>query len=361
MAQQYIRKVSLIAYGTPGASTGTGLAVPGAPATGPSQPSSPAAQQPSGNQAGVELGSLRIQFQTSAIDVDAPPTAIIRVLNMSTTTADRFKKEFQSVVLQAGYEDGNFGIIFQGTIIRTRNGRLNNIDSFVDIMVSNLDVIYNYGVVNKTLAAGATPSDQVQAIRQSINNSAVAQGQAGALEQGMQVGNIPDSFGTGGTLPRGKVLFGLGRDRLGDVANSTGSVWSIGPDGKVNFHELTGYLPGEAVVINAQTGMVGVPEATPQGIEVKCLLNPLIKAGTRIQINNKDLVTTANQYQGAGFPAYSDFQFFANTNDDGVYMVMVVEHEGDNRGQGADWLTKIIALSVDSSGSAGAGQVAAYG
>jgi hypothetical protein len=360
MSSQYIRKVSLIAYGNPGASAGSGLGVPGAPATGAAAQSSPDAQ-PQGNQSGVELGNLRIQFQVHAMDTDCPPTAIIRVLNMSKTTAERFSKEFQSVVLQAGYENGNFGIIFQGTIIRVRKGRLKNIDSFVDIMASNLDAIYNFGVVNKTLAAGASFNDQKDAIQQSVNNSPAATGQAGALAQGLQFGSIPDSVGTGGTLPRGKVLFGLARDKLSDLANSTGSVWSIGPDGKVNFHTLTGYLPGEAVVLNAQTGMIGVPEATPQGIEVRCLLNPLIKPGTRIQLNNKDLVTTANQYQGAGFPAYGDFQFFANTSKDGVYMTIVVEHEGDNRGQEADWLTKVIALSVDSSGNSGAGQVAAYG
>lgn len=361
MASQYIRKVSLIAYGTPGAGGGSGIAVPGAPASGPTTQSSPASNPQAGNQAGIELGNLRIQFQVTAIDIDAPPTAIIRVLNMSKTNEERFSKEFQSIVLQAGYEDGNFGIIFQGTIIRVRKGRLNNIDSFVDIMASNLDSIYNFGFANKTLAAGASFQTQLDGVKQSVNNSPAAMGQAGALEQGLQFGNIPDSFGTGGTLPRGKVLFGLARDKMTDIANSTGAVWSIGPDGKVNFHKLTGYLPGDAVVLNAQTGMIGVPEATTQGIEVKCLLNPLIKSGTRIQLNNSDLVTTTNQYQGAGFPAYSDFQFFANKSRDGMYMAMVVEHEGDSRGSGADWLTKIIALSVDSSGNSGAGTVAAYG
>ncbi len=46
-------------------------------------------------------------------------------------------------------------------------------------------------------------------------------------------------------------------------------------------------------------------------------------------------------------------------------MALVVEHEGDNRGHGGDWLTKIVALAVDSSASSGnasgQGQVAAYG
>ena len=373
----YLRKTSLIVYGNPSSPGGTGLAVPGAPATdsgatGGAPPvtasgriyvgskTTPAQPQPT-DQPGIELGALRVEFAVNAMDTDAPPTAMMRVFNLSQPTVQRIQKEFQSVTLQAGYEDGNFGVIFTGTIIRVRKGRLNNIDSFVDIMASNLDVIYNFGFANKTLKAGSSYTDQVNAVRDSINGSGVAKGLAGASAQGLQYGTIPDSFGTGGTLPRGKVLFGLGRDKLSNVADSTGTVWSIGPDGKVNFHALTGYLTGEPVEINAQTGMIGVPIATTQGIEVSCLLNPLIKAGTRIKLNNADITTTKNVYTGAGFPAYSDYQFFANTSTDGVYVAMVVEHEGDNRGQGNDWKTNIIALSMDTSGKSGAGSVPAYG
>jgi hypothetical protein len=294
------------------------------------------------------------------MDTDAPPTATIRVINLDDSTAQQIKSEFQSVVLQAGYENGNFGIIFQGTIIRIRKGRLSNTDTFVDILAANLDAILNYGIVNKTVAAGASLQNRIQAIQSSVNSSPVAQGTAGALKQGMQFGNIPNSFGTGGVLPRGKVMFGLASEHLNTVADSAGAVWSVGPDGVINFHELTGYLPGEAVVLNYQTGLVGVPAATTQGIEVKCLLNPLIKAGTRIQLNNADLTTTSNQY-AAGFPGYSDFQFFANTSTDGTYMVLVVEHEGDTRDLGESWVTNIIALAVDSSGNSGAGTIPAYG
>lgn len=378
MANQYLRKISLIVFGNPSTPGGTGLAVPSAPATaagstGPAPATSPTgrlyvspnnnpqSQQTPTDQPGIELGALRCQFSVSAMDVDAPPTALIRVFNLADSTAQQIQKEFQSVTLQAGYETGNFGVIFSGTIIRVKKGRINNIDSFVDIMASNLDVIYNFGFVNKSLKAGSSFNDHLSAIKDSVNNSSVAKGLSGAQAQGLQYGSTPDSLGTGGTLPRGKVLFGLARDKLGNVTDSTGTVWSIGPDGKVSIHPLTGYLDGTPVNINAQTGMIGVPTATTQGIEVSCLLNPLIKAGTRIKLNNADITTTTNSYQGAGFPAYSDYQFFANTSTDGTYVAMVVEHEGDSRGHGGDWKTNIIALAMDQSGNSGTGNVPAYG
>lgn len=366
---QYLRKVQLLVSGSPQTPGGTGIAVPSSTATQGS--TTQAASAPSGNAAdtsnqsgqnGLVFQDQRIQFTVNAQDTDSPPTALIRIYNLAQNTANQIQKQFQNVSLQAGYETGNFGVIFQGTIIRIRKGRLSNIDSFVDIMASNLGALYQYAIVNRSLPAGATPKDQAQAVSQNVSSSQVAQGNAGALAQGLQLGNIPNSMGTGGTLPRGKVLFGLWSTKMNQVADSSGTVWSVGPDGKVNFHDLTGYLPGEAVVINAQTGMVGVPVATTQGIEVKCLLNPLIKPGCRIKLNNADITTTTNE-SNLGFPAYSDIEsaFIANTSTDGTYVCIVVEHEGDSRDPGSSWLTSIIALAVDSSGNSGSGTVPAYG
>ena len=363
MSNQFIRKCSLIVYGTPPTPGGTGLPIPGSQGAGPSTTTTtsgataiviPNSQpQAAQDQPGIELGALRIQFSITAMDVDAPPTARIRVINLADSTAQQIQQEFSGVTLQAGYENGNFGVIFQGTIVRVIKGRLSNIDTFVDILASNFDVVYNFGFVNKTIAKGSTLQTRVNAIQSGVNQSPAVQSQDAADQKGLQYGYIPSSFGTGGTLPRGKVMFGLARDYLGQASDTAGCSWSIGPDGKVNIIPYDGYLPGEAAVITTETGMVGIPEATQQGIEVRCLLNPNIKTGTLIKLDNASINTTTNK-SAIGFPAYSDFEFFANTSNDGTYRALVVEHEGDSRGEGADWITKIISLAVDESALPGA-------
>jgi hypothetical protein len=377
---QYLRKVTLIISGNPTTPGGTGLGVPNSAASSGISPDSSAGsgtgptrvvvtggtmagQDAPANQPGIALSDFRIQFTVNAMDTDSPPTAIIRIFNLADTTAQQISKEFQNVTLQAGYENGNFGVIFQGNIIRVRKGRLSNIDTFVDIMASNLGALKLFGTVGVTIPAGASPSQQVTSVTNQVNNSPIAQGNAGIAQQNLSVADTSSIFAKTGVLPRGKVVFGPWSDHFNTVADSTGSVWSIGPDGTVTFHLLTGYNKGDAVVINAETGMIGVPAATIQGIEVNCLLNPLIKPGTRIQLNNADLTTQTNTTSQVGFPAYSDYQsgLIANTSTDGVYMAFVVEHEGDNRDPGAAWLTKIIALAVDNSGNSGAGSVPAYG
>lgn len=281
---------------------------------------------------GLDLSNMRIQFQTYAPDADAPPTALIRVYNLTQDHAKQIQKEYQSVMLQAGYLNGNYGIIFKGTIKQIRRGRQNATDTFVDIMAADGDEGYNFGFVNKSLKSGSTQKDQLDAIFQSTQ------------QQGLEKGSIPNDLGTGGTLPRGKVLFGLAREKLTDVSNSSNATWSI-QDGKVNIIPLTGYLDGEIVVINARTGMIGIPEATNNGIEVMCLLNPLLRTGRRVKLDNASINQTTIRDQG--FPRYSDLNFPANVSDDGMYRVLVIEHKGDTRGN--DWQSSLTCLAVDPS------------
>lgn len=56
-----------------------------------------------------------------------------------------------------------------------------------------------------------------------------------------------------------------------------------------------GYLPGEAVVLSAGTGLIGTPKANDKGIEIKCLLNPRLRIGGRVRLDN-----AAGPAQGRG-------------------------------------------------------------
>lgn len=290
----------------------------------------------SSGQNGLDLSNLRCVFHVTQADVDSPNTLIATIFNPTRETADQIQKEFEHVVLQAGYEQGNFAVIFEGTIKQVMRGRLNATDTFVRIFAADGDEAYNFAVVNKTLAAGANLRQQVDAVAASF------------AEHNVSTGNIPNELGTGGTLPRGKVLFGMARERMTDLADSGKCSWSI-QNGKLILIEETGYLPDEAVVISARTGMVGVPETTNNGVEVRVLLNPLLKIGTRLQIDNASI--NQLQVRQQGFPRYTDLNFPANTSADGMYRALVIEHEGDSRGE--PWYSTVTALAVDPSSAPG--------
>lgn len=288
---------------------------------------------------GIDLSEMHIEFAVFAPDSDSPPTAVIRIWNLSDDTANQIRNEFDHVSLQAGYLDPGPAMIFDGTIVQTKKGAENAIDSFLEIYASDLDELYNFTLVSKTHAAGSTAKDRVNSIAQAAQAS------------GATLGHVPDSLGTGGTLPRGKVMFGMAREQMNDIAKSTNTSWFV-ENGKIHIVEDTGYLPGDIVVINSETGMIGVPQQTNAGIEVGCLLNPNIKVGTRIQLNNADIASTKVNQQGA-FPTYGSINLVASKSADGVYRVLVKEHFGDNRGN--EFRTQLTCLSVDSSASSGSG------
>lgn len=292
---------------------------------------------------GIDLSEMHFKFRVSAADVQSPNNAFIRVYNLAEDTVKKVIGEYDTVTLQAGYENSTYGIIFTGTIKQFKRGRENATDSYLDILAADGDIGYNFGIVNQTISKeNNTPQNQ-------LNIAAKAMGvDIGFL--GAEIGGIKPN-------PRGKVAFGLARNMARNVANTVSSTWSI-QDGRINVIPLTGYLPGEAVVLSSLTGVIGIPEQTDEGIKVRCLLNPKIIVGGLVQIDNSSINQIIQQNPNAApipFNQRTGIQFLAKTSSDGFYRVYVVEHEGDTRGQ--QWYSDLICLTVDASSN----QVKAYG
>lgn len=281
------------------------------------------------NPTALDMSDLRFTFRIVANDTETPNTAYIRVYNLSEQTRQRAIKEFDTVVLQAGYET-NSATIFKGTVKQFKRGKESNVDSFLDIYAADSDSNYNFSFINQTLPAGSSPAQELNLLGQSLG-----------------VPIDPDAFLglTGGILPKGKVLFGLTKYLLREFADSQLSRWSI-QQGVLTLIPLAGVLVGQAIVVNSLTGMVGVPESTDQGIQVRMLLNPQVQVGGKLQINNADITQTIVRQQF--FPSYTSAPtMVADVTADGLYRVLVVEHTGDTRGQ--EWYTDVTCLSLDGS------------
>lgn len=276
-------------------------------------------------QKGLDLSQLRFTFKTSQSERQSPGFVNIRVYNLSDQTSISVQNEYNRVILQAGYDQGNFGVIFDGTIKQVRRGRESPTDTFLDIFAADGDIPYNFAVVNTTLPAGSVPQDEMNALVSSVSGD------------GVNVSYAP-SVALGPSRLRGKTLFGMARDSLRDFADNQKWTYSIQNGGLV-FVPITGYVPGDAVVLTAKTGMIGMPEQTEDGIHVTCLLNPLLSIGRRIQIDNKSVIPAQIATQ------FTSFNRLARIAEDGMYRAMVIEHEGDTRGTG--WYSKLTCLSVD--------------
>ena len=294
------------------------------------------------NSQGLDLSALEIEFKTCANDFNAPNTALIRVYNPAPNTVTQIQNEYTVVSLQAGYENGNYGIIFQGTIMQVRTGKVENVTRFIDIKAADADLFHSFGVVNTTLAPGASQQDVLNKIKPALTANGVT------IDQNANQALSP----SGGILPRGKVLHGMGKNYISTLADKAGARWYI-ENGTLKIVPLTGYLQGEAIVINSDTGLIGVPEATENGIYVRCLLNSKIQVGNTVKLNNAEIIN--NQVKQQGFPTYTNTAFFASLSPDGLYTVMVKEHQGGNRIN--PFYTDLVCLAIDQSSN----KVAAYG
>ena len=284
----------------------------------------------------LDLSQFHIKFETQAADVGSPNSVAIRVYNMKSETLSAVvtNGEYDNVVLNAGYQSGNYGVIFQGAIKQYRVGRENQTDTYLDILASDGDIGYNQGFINKSLDKSATDAQRAQAV-------------IGAMPQ-TQAGNIAILSQDGNTTNlRGKVMFGMARSYMNDLAATYNSSWSI-QNGQVNVVPFSGYLPGEAVQINRYTGLIGLPEQTDEGIKLNCLLNAKLRVGGLVQLNNSEV--NSLQWQkgntvGIPYNQWAGFQYNSPLSKDGTYRAYVIEHVGDTRGK--PWYSKLVCLAVD--------------
>jgi len=240
---------------------------------------------------GLDLSDLHCTFDIKKTCAQEPNTGDITIYNLAPNTAAQIKKEFQRIVIQAGYQD-NYGLIFDGNIKQVKAGRENGVDSYLSISAGDGDKAYTQAVVSKTIAAGATPGDVAAVAAQPMQGLGVKSGTI----------SIP-----GNALPRGKVLHGSSRDHLRRISKSSGSTWSI-QDGVIQIVQAGKLAGNQAVLLSPSTGLVDSPEETEGGITITCLLNPMLRINSLVNLKNTDF--------------------------DGPYSVMAIEYKGDNRGNG---------------------------
>lgn len=277
---------------------------------------------------GLDLSDLRVTFQVRAADIQTPNTADIMVYNLSDETARLVQAEFKRVTLQAGYAS-NFGTIFEGTVKQFRRGRESPVDTYLNLRCADGDVAYNWATINVTLAAGATAQDTLAKIEEALRPFNVTLG---------YVADLPDQ-----PLPRAQTYSGMVRDALRDLSAAWGMSWSI-QSGRLTILPLTGRaLPGDAIVLNSASGMIGMPEQTLDGILARALLNPRLEIGRTVQIDNHS-VQQGKYAFGYQAEVMNNLLKDVRIAEDGFYRVLCADHIGDTRGQ--HWYTDIVCIAV---------------
>ncbi|MCJ2126793.1 phage protein [Methylobacterium sp. J-077] len=286
-----------------------------------------------GSSGSRDFSTLRVAFRVDQQTRQTPNTAEISIYNVSRSTAQQFiNKEYTRVSLSAGYEQ-NAGIIFQGNIKFSRFGQETPVDKRLDIFCGDGDEAYNYAVTSKALPPGWTHADVVNAALDPMKAYDVARG---------YIAGLPPTKFNG---PR--ILFGPSKDILRDTAKATGTEWSI-QNGQLQILPKDGTLPGGDVVLNSDTGLIGLPTQTPGGIVVRSLINPRVTPGCVLRINNSSIqqaspdLSYTGELNNAKIPSL---------DADGRYKIYVINRIGDTHGgPGGPWFNEMTCLAADKSG-----------
>lgn len=278
------------------------------------------------NGSGISVDTLRIKFSVKKTIRHEPNTAVISIYNLSPNNVAAVKKEYDDIILNAGYEDPL--IVFRGNIKHVYHYK-DGLDWVTEIHAADGDTDHRLAVINETLAAGTTNHHAIEKC-------------VGTFKGGTTLGHVSLPVKT---RTRGKVLSGSTRDTLHEVARDGGANWSI-QDGELVIVGAQGTLPGEAIVVNSETGLLKTPEIDDKGISVTCQLNPRIKVNGALHLDNNRLRQKAkddSQPQSGKKPAASKDP--VRLDPDGVYKVITLEHKGDTHG--SEWESDVTCIGLD--------------
>ena len=103
------------------------------------------------------------------------------------------------------------------------------------------------------------------------------------------------------------------------------------------------------IELNSDTGMIGLPEQTLDGVVVRCLLNYRILPAQKIRISEGSIQQAAFSPAYAGALNNELLQNQLGLAADGIYKALLVEHNGDTRGP--NWYTEIVCVKADGGAS----------
>jgi hypothetical protein len=280
---------------------------------------------------------LRVQFEITKTIGRTPNTAAVKIMNLAPDNEGKIKGEFDEVLVNAGYK-GHTALLFRGNIRKAFGFREGN-DWITEVDAADGDRDFRRAAVNLTLAAGSSTSqllDHVIGVMTSTTKGHVQVKERRRL--------------------RGKVISKMARDVLDDIAAENDSSWSI-QDSKLVIVPADSTLPNEAIVIRADTGMIGAPELDDKGIKVKCLLNPAIRCNGKVWLDNnalKEKIFKEHDRKPGAIPRKPPTKkVLARLDPDGIYKVIRVTHKGDTRGN--DWETEALCIRLGNPIPAGQG------
>ncbi len=262
----------------------------------------------------VQIDNLRMEIEAVKEAQSLPAEGFVRIYNLNENTETRIRQRAERVRVFAGY-DGELGLIFDGDIRRVERDR----GGLVRITTITLG-----GNVFK------------------LTNARVSRSYEGQVSTRQIVSDVLPTFGIDfdslDVIPEDAVQNDFAfTGRTYDLLNKVLRPININfyeENNSISFSSV-GSAPNEfEFLISQNTGMVGSPSITDEGVKVKSLLNPRLNVNRRIRVVS-DVLQRAPD---------GDAQNAKASEQEGVYKITKVAHKGDNRE--GDFVTEIDAVPL---------------
>lgn len=273
---------------------------------------------------------LRMTFEITKTIYRTPNQALIKIYGLSQEHEKTIGREYNDVILQGGYQ-GQVRVFFRGNIRFTHFYGEAGVDRIAEINAGDGDKDFRNALVNFTLEAGHTDGDVIHRLFTSMR----------ATTEGRIAGkNLKTRFA------RGRTYSGLVRDVMDQAARNSDAHWSI-QNGAMIMVPVDSVLPGEAIVVSSETGLLGTPEVNNKGIKIRTLLDPRIVPARKLWLQNNEIKQKhlAKAIEGQKHKLHGP-QKPVRTDPDGVYKTYAVKMAGDTRGP--NWECESMCVALDS-------------
>ena len=270
---------------------------------------------------------IRVTFRISKTITREPNTAYITIYNLSPDTEEEIIKEGSQLTFLAGYDSP--GIIFKGQIFQPLRSKEGGVDYVLKLQALDGDAYLNLGFLSGTILSNQTRRQIASQVLRQSNIQLDAQ----------EVNELPETNSVDGSSSkseRAKVLFGKPGKYLKSLSRMGNSSFYIDNNEARFFNPNSTIGKDEAHLITVNTGMIGLPQQIPYGVQVRCLLNPRIRLGDFIKIDNKSVVLEDTSLGDTNYMAHL-------LNADGIYRVIKIDYEGDSRDN--NWYCNINAVT----------------
>lgn len=259
----------------------------------------------------VEQHELRVIFDVSRGISGSPNTFNIKLYNLNKEHRNAVGRELETVQIEAGYVPpeggGNLGIIAKGRIRDFQHDR-EGPDIITTVSCGDGDLAYRRATISKTIPKGASVPEVVDELYKELEKQGIAKGEL----------KFPDDVKT---FKRPYSMCGACTRELDTLGRGNNFYWSIQNE---TFEIIPGdgYLEGK-ILVSPETGMVGTPTITDNGVKVKALLNPGARPNRLVEVKSEVLEMNAQ---------------------DSTYRISQIDFSGDNRD--GDFLMSITGESL---------------